>query len=94
MAATLPAVLALEAALTLDDPAGRWLDAGQNADITLRGDGANPSGSNLEAARAARAEAISGGTGTFDPSNPRNGRNDPSSASSTSSARSSGGCTR
>jgi CubicO group peptidase (beta-lactamase class C family) len=35
MTATLLAVLALEGALTLDDPAGRWLDAGQNADITL-----------------------------------------------------------
>ena len=35
MTATLLAVLALGGALTLDDPAGRWLDAGQNADITL-----------------------------------------------------------
>jgi serine-type D-Ala-D-Ala carboxypeptidase/endopeptidase len=35
MTATLLAVLALEGALALDDPVGRWLDAGQNADITL-----------------------------------------------------------
>jgi CubicO group peptidase (beta-lactamase class C family) len=35
MTATLLAILAGEGALTLDDPVGRWLDAGQNADIAL-----------------------------------------------------------
>jgi D-alanyl-D-alanine-carboxypeptidase/D-alanyl-D-alanine-endopeptidase len=35
MAATLLAMLAGEGALTLDDPVGRWLDASQNAGITL-----------------------------------------------------------
>lgn len=35
MTATLLASLAADGALTLDDPAGRWLDAGQNAGITL-----------------------------------------------------------
>jgi serine-type D-Ala-D-Ala carboxypeptidase/endopeptidase len=35
MTATLLAALVGEGALTLDDPAGRWLDAGRNAGITL-----------------------------------------------------------
>jgi D-alanyl-D-alanine-carboxypeptidase/D-alanyl-D-alanine-endopeptidase len=35
MTATLLAMLAGEGAFNLEDPVGRWLDAGQNADITL-----------------------------------------------------------